>query len=295
MITEAQKKYLLSLTPDDLTFSTLVDLFGDTVDPKTAIKNKPTSKFNTTDEMVLNPGEYFVKEKTNTTVGRFIYNKYIVERIGLQDILGYVNEPLTAGAGKKNEALLAKALVEDRMTVDQFYDYVDYRDNLGMQLHPVICASFTMNTIKTPASVQKKKAELFKKYDKELKDGDIVISERIEKELMKMAKDELKGDPGLDLYDSEARGNYGNYKNMNLFKGATMNNSTGKFEIVQSSFMDGIRKEDIHSFGNAVIAGDYPKAVGRMSADIKPTKLLETIIKIQSAANAFIIRVGFND
>ena len=67
MITEAQKKYLLSLKPDDLTFSTLVDLFGDTVDPKTAIKNKPTSKFNTTDEMVLNPGEYFVKEKTNTT------------------------------------------------------------------------------------------------------------------------------------------------------------------------------------------------------------------------------------
>ncbi len=260
MITEAQKKYLLSLTPDDLTFSTLVDLFGDTVDPKTAIKNKPTSKFNTTDEMVLNPGEYFVKEKTNTTVGRFIYNKYIVERIGLQDILGYVNEPLTKGAGQKNEALLAKALVEDRMTVDQFYDYVDYRDNLGMQLHPVICASFTMNTIKTPASVQKKKAELFKKYDKELKDGDIVTSERIEKELMKMAKDELKGDPGLDLYDSEARGNYGNYKNMNLFKGATMNNSTGKFEIVQSSFMDGIRKEDIHSFGNAVIAGDYPKS-----------------------------------
>ena len=75
-------------------------------------------------------------------------------------------------------------------------------------------------------------------------------------EVMKMAKDELKGDPGLDLYDSEARGNYGNYKNMNLFKGATMNNSTGKFEIVQSSFMDGIRKEDIHSFGNALLITD---------------------------------------
>ena len=39
------------------------------------IKNGSSSNFNTTDEMELNPGEYFVKEKTKTTVGRFIYNK----------------------------------------------------------------------------------------------------------------------------------------------------------------------------------------------------------------------------
>ena len=74
-----------------------------------------------------------------------------------------------------------------------------------------------------------------------------------------MAKKELAGDPGLDLYDSEARGNFGNYKNMNIFKGATMNNMTGKYEIVRSSFMDGIQKKDIPSFGTAVVSGAYPK------------------------------------
>ena len=42
---------------------------------------------------------------------------------------------------------------------------------------------------------------------------------------------------------------------MNLYKGATMNNITGKYEIVRSSFMDGIQKQDIPSFATAVVSG----------------------------------------
>lgn len=270
VISEKDKAYLLSLKPEDLTFSKLVDLFGDTVNLGEDISKEKHSHFNTTDEMTLTPKDYFVKEPTQTTVGRFIYNKYIVERIGLQDVLGYINIPLTAGNSGKNEAKLSKALIEDRITINQFYDYIDYRDNLGMQLHSVITTSFTMNTIKTPPSVQKRKKELFKEHDKELNDGDIVVAEKIEKELVSMAKKELAEDPGLDLYDSEARGNFGNYKNMNIFKGATMNNMTGKYEIVRSSFMDGIQKKDIPSFGTAVVSGAYPKAVGKMRAHVKP-------------------------
>lgn len=280
MISDKDKEYLLSLKPEDLTFSKLVDLFGDTVTAGQNIEWEKKSRFETTDEMILYPREYFVKEETLTTVGRFIWNKYIVERIGLQNVLGYVNVPLTAGNSGKNEAMLSKALIEDRMTIDQFYDYIDYRDNLGMQLHSVITTSFTMNTIKTPPSVQKRKEELFKQYDKELKDGDIVIAEKIEKELVGMAKKELAGDPGLDLYDSEARGNFGNYKNMNIFKGATMNNMTGKYDIVRSSFMDGIKKEDISSFGNSVVAGAYPKAVGKSRVPTK-TSLIAGIPRLR--------------
>lgn len=261
MISESQKKYLLSLKPEDLLFTTLVDLFGDTVSTTNDIKHIKKSKFKTTDEMELSPSEYFVKEKTTTTVGRFIYNKYIVERLNLQDVLGYINFAITDGNNSKIESILSKALMEDKITVDTFYDYIDYRDNLGMQLNSVITTSFTPKTITTPPSVQKRKEELFKKYDKELSEGDIVTSEKIEKELTVQAKELLKGDPGMDLYNSEARGNFGNYKNMNLFKGATMNNITGKYDIVRSSFMDGIKKEDISNFGTAVVSGAYPKAV----------------------------------
>lgn len=261
VISEADKRYLLSLKPEDLTFTTLVSIFGTTLKMGEKISEAKKARFETTDVLTLSPSEYFVKEVTKTTVGRFIYNKYIVERIGLQDVLGYVNHVITDDANGKLESIISKALIDDRMTVEQFHQYIDYRDTLGMQLNSVITTSFTPLTIKTPPEIQKKKAELFKKYKKELDDGDIIISEKIEKELIADTKKIFKGDKGMDLYDSGARGNFGNYKNMNLFKGATANNVTGKFEIVRSSFMDGITKEDIPSFATAVVSGAYPKAV----------------------------------
>lgn len=265
MISQADKEYLLSLKPEDLKFDLLVELFGDTTSVYDNIKSSRKSRFKTTDELILEPKDYFVKEKTQTTVGRFIYNKYIIERVGLQDIVGYVNFPITDSGNSKIESILSLALADDKMTMEQFVEYIDMRDNLGMQLHSVITTSFTMNTIRTPKPIQIKKKELFDKYDKELNNGDIIASEKIEKELVAASKKVLEGDPGMDLYNSGARGNFGNYKNMNLFKGATADPSTGKFDIIRSSFMDGIQKQDIPSFGTAVVTGSYPKAVGQLT------------------------------
>lgn len=274
MISKEDKDYLLSLTPEDLTFSTLLSIFGDTAAAGEDISKTKRSRFNTTDEMILLPDEYFVDVRTVTTVGRFIYNKYIVERVGLQGVLGYVNTVLSDSGNSKLESKLSDALVEDRVTIEQFHKYIDYRDTLGLQLHSVITTSFTPATVVAPAEVEKRKEELFAKYDKELNEGNIFVSEQIEKELTASAKEILKGDPGMDLYDSEARGNFGNYKNMNLFKGATMNNQTGKYEIVRSSFMKGIKKEDIPSFGTAVVSGAYPKAVATQDSGYMSKQLL---------------------
>ena len=51
---------------------------------------------------------------------------------------------------------------------------------------------------------------------------------------------------------------FNNFKNMNIFKGATMNNITGKYEIVRSAFMDGIKKEEIPNFASSITSGAYP-------------------------------------
>lgn len=261
MISDKDKEYLLSLSPEDLTFTTLVQLFGDTVKQGEGLSTTRKSRFKTNDEMTLSPSEYFVKETTNTTVGRFIYNKYIIERVGLQDILGYINFAITDGKNGYIESILSKALISDKMSITQFYKYIDYRDNLGFQLNSVITTSFTPATIKANPKVTKRRDELFKKYEKELDAGDIIVSEKIEKELVTTSKELLKNDVGMDLYASEARGNFDNYKNMNIFKGATRDKATGKYEIVRSSFMDGISKRDLPSFGTSVVSGSYPKAV----------------------------------
>ena len=74
----------------------LIELFGDKLPPDGNISNVKKSKFETTDQLTLKPSEYFVTEVTETTVGRFIYNKYLVERLELQHVLGYVNETINA-------------------------------------------------------------------------------------------------------------------------------------------------------------------------------------------------------
>ena len=262
-ITEKEKESLLSLKPDDLTFSCLVGLFGDTTTLHTkSLSNISKSKFNVNDKMDLLPSEYFVKEKTTTTVGIFIFNKYIIERADLQDITGYINFPVTEKGLKKIEGMLSKAFIDEKMTIKQWEIYIDYRDNLGMQLNSVITPSFTPATVSTPKSTEDKKNALFKKYDKELSEGNAIVAEKIEKELLKDVEKVLGKDVGMDLYKSGARGDIGNYKNNNLFKGATMNKTTGKFEILKTSFMDGITKDDLPAFATSVVAGSYPKAVG---------------------------------
>lgn len=274
MISDKDKEFLLSLKPEDLVFTKLVYIFGAVTKKDDAFGKVSKPRFKPNDKLILLPSEYFVKEKTETTVGRLIFNKYIVERIGLQSILGYVNMVLHNGNIGVMESKLSKALIEDRMTMKQYVDYINYRETLGMQLHSVISTSFTNKTIRIPPPVKKRKDELFKKYDKELNDGDIVIAEKIEKELVDMTKDYLQGDPGLDLYDSAAKGNFGNFKNMMIFKGATLNNTTGKYEIVRSAFMDGVQKQDIASNGDSVVSGAYPKAVGTQESGYLTKQLL---------------------
>ena len=127
IVSENDKQYLLSLKPEDLTLGNMVSMLGDLrdndADPTVAKIKK--SRFNTVDTMTLMPSEYFVKEKTNTTVGKFIYNKYIVEKLGLQEVLGYVNWELTDSGNAKLEAILSEALLTDKITTETYANYIN--------------------------------------------------------------------------------------------------------------------------------------------------------------------------
>ena len=56
-------------------------------------------------------------------------------------------------------------------------------------------------------------------------------------------------------------------------KGAVINKITGKYDIIKSSFMDGIEKKDIPTYGNTVIEGSYPGAVGTQIGGYMSKKL----------------------
>lgn len=266
-LTVLEKKNFLDIKPKDITFEMLVDWFGNTVNMVDGRNSDVTiSKFKCTDKLTLTHDEYpLVKDKVETTLGRFIYNKIIVEGIGLGDVLGYINFVIDDGGNGKIENAITTALIEDKVTVDQMYKYTDTRDWLGLQLHSVITTSFTLRSLIVPPEVKKLKKELLKKYKKELENNDEKASEIIENELIKKTKEVLKDDVGMDLYVSGARGSIkNNYKNINLIRGAVKNNITGEFDIITNSLMDGLDKKDIAPHSNSNVVGAYAKAVKRM-------------------------------
>lgn len=276
-LNQQDTKYFTSLKPEEITFSKLVEWLGDTVDVENGRSTNTTkSKYNCTDIIEITPDDYpGVKTKTVTTLGRFLYNKIIYEGCGLIDVYGYINEPITDKKHGYYEALLTNALREDKVSVDQMYKYTDTRDWLGLQLHGVITTSFTPGVLKTPPKVKKLKKELLTKYKTELENGDEKVSEMIENQLVDASMEALKGDIGLDLYISGARGSVSNnYKNINLIRGAIKNPMTGKFDIITNSLLEGLDKKDMSPHANSIVTGGYSKAVGTKDSGYLAKELL---------------------
>ena len=264
LLTPETVKTFLELDPKEITFDYLVDLFGDVSDSNVKRNNEiKKSAYKPTDIIVIEPNTYFGnKERIETTLGRLIYTKVINEYCGFMDILGFCNKNVTQDVHDDNEKIIAAALKDDKISVDQMYRYVDVRDWFGLQLHAVITSSFTPGVLTAPKEVLKLREELLKKYKTELEKGDTVVSEQIEKALVDKTKEVLKDDVGMDLYLSGARGSLkNNYKNINLFRGAVKNFETGGFNIIQKSLMDELDKENITDHSNSILTGAYAKSV----------------------------------
>ena len=257
------KKMLLERAPKDYTFEFLSSLFGNTSTKKNGKVSIKKSPYEVTDIIHLEANEYHNKSACDTTIGRICWNKIMIDRVGLRRFFPYMNDVLIKKNSVKYEEAVTQLLSDDKIDTPTFRSYIDHRDWLGLQLHGLITVSFTEKTVKTPESVKKLRDELFKKYEKELADGDIVIAGKIEKELIKAMVDIVKDDPGFDLYNSGARGDINNHmKNIFLMRGAVMNPNTEKYEIMKTSFNEGLRKEDFTAASNSVVQGAYPKAVG---------------------------------
>lgn len=262
MLTAELKQRLLNLKPEDITFTVLTDLFGTKLHRLPNRKMEKKTLMEPSDEFILNANESFNKTKITTTAGRFIYNKLIIER-DFAEVLGYINETVDGKYLGKIEDILSKALLTDKITPDQMRHYLDRTQWLSKQLHTVICGSFTMETLKPNKKVIQRRDQLLKEHRAEIENGDVIASVKIEKELLKLADETLGKDHGLDLYKSGARGSFGNnYKNISVMKGSVYSPTSGKFDIVTSNFMEGIKKEDIPVHGNSVITAAYPKAIG---------------------------------
>ena len=71
--------------------------------------------------------------------------------------------------------------------------------------------------------VQKRKAELIEQNKEEIAKGNATVATEMEAELVKLAKETLKDDSSIDLYNSGAKSKFAtHYKAFSIMKGAVI-------------------------------------------------------------------------
>ena len=104
-------QYILSLTEEQAAEKdTIMELFADFGDGP---------RFNTYDTIDIPKGAYGKSKKNKsqftTTIGLCIFNKGCIE--DLSDVLGYINEPITADKYDEINEMISYARLEDKITI----------------------------------------------------------------------------------------------------------------------------------------------------------------------------------
>lgn len=229
------------------------------------------SAFNPTEEFTLTHEEYpYVQGKVDTTAGMLFFNRYVLERTHIIEVLGYWNQVIDRDGLESLTAEVNNLALLDKITMEQLGQYIDSRDRLGFWSAAFLSVALSPGLVRPMENVEKRKRELFEQYKEQLNSNNPVTqtlyNNKIEKELMGMVRDNLKNDPGYDLYRSGDGNLNNNYKTINVMRGTVFNNMTKRYDVVEASLMNGIDKKDITPFANSVLAAAYPSAVGTAEA-----------------------------
>ena len=276
------KERILKAEINDITKSFIEGMFSAYHDRATGtFKEAP---FNPTDKIKLTPSEYkWIKgESIDTTLGRLVMNRYMLERTGLIQFIGYWNNPLDKKSLGKLDSAVVNLVILDKIDIDTYGEYIDSRDRLGFWVTSYTSVSISAGLIRPMPDVEKRKAEILKERSADINSEDavtqIIAVNDMEKELMGMVRKNLQNDPGYDMYASGDGNLDNNYKTINVMRGAVFNNITKRYDVVESSLMNGIKKKDIAAFSNSVLAGAYPSAIGTAEAGYM-SKIIMTLLQ----------------
>lgn len=249
--------YLLSLDEDKLTADVISGLFGN-------FGKGP--KYNPYDIVTIPPGSYGPEGKKNkkaftTTVGLWVFNKFFIEK-DLFELFHYINNTVNADVlegelTKKVSYAFMEGDIDDTV-MDNFI----LKQQFIMTFVTLLSPNLTVDTLTCTKQIEAKKKQLLKKYDKAIKERNTSEIDKMEKELMDYTKELLKDDPAMDIYRSGARGSFGNnFKNMFIMKGLVKDTDPNNgYNLVTSSYMNGVSKEDYPILSNAIIEGPYKRA-----------------------------------
>lgn len=251
-------EYILSLKEEDFTMTTIMELFGKFGDKR---------RFNPYDEFIIpkgryGHGDYINKKDCYTTVGLYIFNKVFIERDFLP-IFRYINYNINKKSFGKITSELGLCLLEQDITREQM-DHFTEQTQRFMPFVNILSPGFSEKMLTCDEQCRKEINKIVEdpEIKKRLENSDEYAANEIEDKVLNKMKEYLKDDESMDIYNSGARGSFGNnFKNLFCMKGAIKDPDPNKgYNIVLSSYMGGISKEDYVAMANSLAAGPYGRA-----------------------------------
>lgn len=256
---------LLVLKQDDISYSFMMNMFG-------SFNGKCFCHHYDTFDVPVGAFKFINKKgkevsnsvKFTTTIGIWIFNIFFLRDFGFSFLFdGYINKNINKDLFEDINQTLVYALAEDKIDSDRYIKFLNYTQ-FFMPYETILSPNHTEKIITCTKQIDKKKKELLKVYGEDIKKGNVVVAEKMEKELLDYAKELLGDDPGLDVYMSGAGGSFGNnFKNMYVMKGAMRDpdpNAKQEYNIATSNFFDGISADEYSMIANTLANGPYSRA-----------------------------------
>ena len=250
--------YIVNLKAEDIGQNLLMEIFG--------TFEEDNRRFSPYDIITIPAGGYGLDKKNTkpftTTVGRFIFNRCFIEcRKTIFDNVGYYNETINKKNYGKLMDMLGYWLLENKVSVEDY----KYFCNMGQEFMPlvnILSPGFTDKMLTCSKKIGVKKEQLLKQHKAEIEAGNLAIIDEIQKELLSYARELLKDDPSMDMFDSGVGGTFdNNFKNMFIMRGSVRDPDPDKgYNIITSNYMDGISSDEYAAFANTLAEGPYNRS-----------------------------------
>ena len=232
-----------------------------------SIKSIERPLYYTTDEFILKKGTLpNVKEDTQTNIGFYIFNLYVIASV-FGDLIPYYcpKEALISDNVDGLQQKIIDLLLAHKATGEQFSEFQTRFSKIGFK-GTLWTPGQSYNFIKVNPEVAKAKPVLLKKWREAVAAGEDPVSTyvtMVEKPLLNIAKENLKNDPSWPLYARGGKPKFGNmYKNCTVSMGPVYDPVNGTYKIAENSYMEGVDNNMVSTFANIQVDAAYNRAVG---------------------------------
>lgn len=253
---------------ENVSRTTLTEWFSNRTvkQPDGTLKVEP-AKYRTTDYFDL-PKNFLgnqPNDQINTTIGSYLFNAFVLCN-AFNNKVRYYDKPLNKNNFEEFQKNIAIAILQGSITVEEFGKYssmaiwLSYFTELFM---PGVSLNFIVPNKELMAYKKKLLEENKDILNKKTYTPDdiAVYMEKIENPLKAKARELLKDDPTMRVYELVKPSFDNNYKNSNVINGPLFDPVSGEYKINTNSYNEGITRDSFDVLANKAMTSSFSRAV----------------------------------